>query len=160
MFTFLYHLFSVCQSTVRTVLSNRKKESGTHESFLWSCKKKWSEVAQSCPTLCNPVDCSLPGFSIHEIFQARVPEWVAISFSNKKKKQVEFMFMYFIETNISRILWKELRYYYTFFYISFLFLLFIYCAELIAGLRIFDLHWGMQGLFVVGGVFSVAACGI
>ena len=39
------------------------------------------EVAQSCPTLCNPMDCSLPGFSVHGIFQARVLEWVAISFS-------------------------------------------------------------------------------
>ena len=38
-----------------------------------------SEVAQSGPTLCDPMDCSLPGFSIHGIFQARVPEWVAIS---------------------------------------------------------------------------------
>ena len=42
---------------------------------------KWSEVAQSCPTLCDPMDCSLPGSSIHGIFQARVLEWVAISFS-------------------------------------------------------------------------------
>ena len=40
-----------------------------------------SEVAQSCPTLCDPMDCSLPGFSVHGIFQARVLEWVAISFS-------------------------------------------------------------------------------
>ena len=40
-----------------------------------------SEVAQSCPTLCDPMDCSLPGFSIHGIFQARVLKWVAISFS-------------------------------------------------------------------------------
>ena len=40
-----------------------------------------SEVAQSCPTLCDPMDCSLPGFSVHAIFQARVLEWVAISFS-------------------------------------------------------------------------------
>ena len=40
-----------------------------------------SEVAQSCPTLCDPVDCNLPGFSVHEIFQATVLEWVAISFS-------------------------------------------------------------------------------
>ena len=46
----------------------------------WS-EVKWSEVAQSCPTLCNPMDCSLPGFSIHGIFQARILEWVAISFS-------------------------------------------------------------------------------
>ena len=40
-----------------------------------------SEVAQSCLTLCNPINCSLPGSSIHGIFQARVLEWVAISFS-------------------------------------------------------------------------------
>ena len=40
-----------------------------------------SEVAQSCPTLCDPVDCSLPGSSVHGIFQARVLEWIVISFS-------------------------------------------------------------------------------
>ena len=40
-----------------------------------------SEVAQSCPTLCDPVDCSLSGSSVHGIFQARVLEWTAISFS-------------------------------------------------------------------------------
>ena len=40
-----------------------------------------SDIAQSCPTLCNPMDCSLPGSSIHGIFQARVLEWAAISFS-------------------------------------------------------------------------------
>ena len=39
------------------------------------------EVTQSCPTLCDPMDCSLPGSSVHGIFQARVLEWVAISFS-------------------------------------------------------------------------------
>ena len=43
--------------------------------------KSESEVAQSCPTLCDPVDCSPPGSSFHGIFQARVLEWVAISFS-------------------------------------------------------------------------------
>ena len=40
-----------------------------------------SEVAQLCMTLCNPMDCSLPGSSVYGIFQARVLEWVAISFS-------------------------------------------------------------------------------
>ena len=44
------------------------------------CKQKWSEVAQLRPTLCDPMDYSLPG-SIHEIFQARILQWVAISFS-------------------------------------------------------------------------------
>ena len=40
-----------------------------------------SEVAQLCPTLCDPMDCSLPGSSVHGISQARILEWVAISFS-------------------------------------------------------------------------------
>ena len=40
-----------------------------------------SEVAQSCPTLCDPMDCSLSGSTVHGIFQARVLEWIAISFS-------------------------------------------------------------------------------
>ena len=43
--------------------------------------KSESEVTQSCPTLSDPMDCSLPGSSIHGIFQARVPEWGAIAFS-------------------------------------------------------------------------------
>jgi len=43
--------------------------------------KSESEVTESCPTLSDPVDFSLPGSSIHGIFQARVLEWVAIAFS-------------------------------------------------------------------------------
>ena len=49
-------------------------------SQLLKKERKESEVAQSCLTLCNPMDCSLPGFSVYGIFQARVLEWVAISF--------------------------------------------------------------------------------
>ena len=55
--------------------------------FLWLISfsvipsESESEVAQSCPTLCDPMYCSLPGFSLHGILQARVLEWVAISFS-------------------------------------------------------------------------------
>ena len=45
-----------------------------------------SEVAQSCPTLCDPMDCSLPGSSVHGIFQARILEWVAISFSRRSSR--------------------------------------------------------------------------
>ena len=54
-----------------------------HKLLLPSLRSemKWSEFAQSCPTLCDPVDCSLPGSSVHAIFQARVLEWGAISFS-------------------------------------------------------------------------------
>ena len=43
-----------------------------------------SEIAQSCPTLCDPMDCSLPGSSIHGILQARVLEWGAIAFSARR----------------------------------------------------------------------------
>ena len=52
--------------------------------FLLQCMKvkSESEVAQSCPTLCDPVNYSLPGSSVHGIFQARVLEWGAIAFSN------------------------------------------------------------------------------
>ena len=50
-------------------------------------KKKESEVAQSCPTLSDPMDCSLPGSSIHGIFQARVLEWGAIAFTDDQPRQ-------------------------------------------------------------------------
>ena len=48
--------------------------------------KSESEVAQSCPTLSNPMDCSLPGSSVHGIFQARVLEWGATTFSEDAAK--------------------------------------------------------------------------
>ena len=51
--------------------------------FLLQCMKvkSESEVAQSYPTLSDPMDCNLPGSSIHGIFQAKVLEWGAIAFS-------------------------------------------------------------------------------
>ena len=54
--------------------------------------KSESEVAQSCPTLSDPMDCSLPGSSVHGIFQARVLEWVVIAFSiNVQYKAVKLL---------------------------------------------------------------------
>ena len=47
-------------------------------NILWKSK---SEIAQSCPTLCDPMDGSLPGSAVHGIYQARILEWAAISFS-------------------------------------------------------------------------------
>ena len=51
-------------------------------------------VTQSCPTLCNPMDCSPPGSSVHGILQARILEWVAISFprgfSQSREEKVVF----------------------------------------------------------------------
>ena len=62
--------------------SRQEHRTGLH--FLLECVKvkRESEVAQSCPTLSDPVDCSLPGSSVHGIFQAEVLEWGAIAFSD------------------------------------------------------------------------------
>ena len=61
------------------------KNTGVGCHFLLQCRKvkSESEVAQSCLTLSDPMDCSLPGSSAHGIFQARVLEWVAITFSTR-----------------------------------------------------------------------------
>ena len=53
----------------------------TPKPSLLSSKSRGIEVTQLCPTLCDPMDCSLQGYSVHWIFQTRVLEWVAISFS-------------------------------------------------------------------------------
>ena len=58
--------------------------------------KSESEVAQSCPTLHDPMDCSPPGSSIHGIFQARVLEWGAIAFSMTNLDIIEKQRHYFL----------------------------------------------------------------
>ena len=65
------------------------KNTGVGCHFLLQCMKvkSESEVAQLCPTLSDPVDCSLPGSSIHGIFQARVLEWGAFAFSNANPRK-------------------------------------------------------------------------
>ena len=63
--------------------------------------KSESEVAQLCPTLCDPVDCSPPCSSVHGVFQARVLEWVAISFSRGSSWPRD-------QTQVSRIVSKML----------------------------------------------------
>ena len=76
------------------------KNTGVGCHFLLQCMKvkSESEVAQSCLTLSNPMDCSLPGSSIHGIFQARVLEWGAIGHPlmdalKKINKQKAFPFL-------------------------------------------------------------------
>ena len=68
---------------VRCPWDSPRKNTGMGCYFLLQCMKvkSESEVAQSCPTPRDPMDCSLPGSSVHGIFQARVLEWVAIAFS-------------------------------------------------------------------------------
>ena len=60
------------------------KNTGVGCHFLYRCMevKSESQVSKSCLTLCDLMDCSLPGSSIHGIFQARVLEWDAIAFSH------------------------------------------------------------------------------
>ena len=67
------HSFSVSCSASTCYIS------GSWSSVLGSLSCTRAQSLQSCPTLCNPMDCSLPGFSVHGIFQARKLEWVAIS---------------------------------------------------------------------------------
>ena len=57
------------------------------------CKRCCAKSLQSCPTLCDPMDCSSSGSSVHGILQARVLEWVAISFSKKMFGSVHFSYV-------------------------------------------------------------------
>ena len=71
------------QTQVSHIAGRRFNLWATREAPIKSINEvKWSEVAQSCLTLCNTMDCSLPGSYIHGIFQARRLEWVALSFSS------------------------------------------------------------------------------
>ena len=69
------------------------KNTGAGCHFLLQCmkEKSESEVAQSCPTLRDPMDCSLPGSSIHWICQARALEWGAIAFSIRYYSLIQFI---------------------------------------------------------------------
>ena len=66
------------QTTVHWVAKSRTRLSDYTSTIN---EENESEVAQSCLTVCNSMDCSVPGFSVGGIFQARVPEWVASSIS-------------------------------------------------------------------------------
>ena len=68
--------FLLCLFFLRNTIT-----AGTFSIHLCHRSDQIRSVAQSCPTLCDPMDCSLPGSSIHGIFQARILEWVAVSFS-------------------------------------------------------------------------------
>ena len=71
-------------------------------------------VAQSCPTLCDPMDCSLPGSSLHWILQARVLEWVAISLSRGSSRPRDWTWVSCIPSRrfnlwATREAWTELK---------------------------------------------------
>ena len=86
------------------------KNTGVGGHFLLQCMtvKSESEVAQSCLTLRNPMDCSLPGSSVHGIFQARVLEWGAIAFSVKAFNKPFFLLNLLDNTSFNFIIQKYL----------------------------------------------------
>ena len=76
-------------------------------------KESQSQVVQLCPTLCDPMDYSLPGSSVHGIFQARVLEWIAISFSIrrrvlclKKKKKKKLLCFWWLNEHMELVTTK------------------------------------------------------
>ena len=69
------------QETQRVLYRINPRRKMPRHILIKLTKESESEVTQSCLILCYPVDCSLPGSSIHGIPQARIREWVAISFS-------------------------------------------------------------------------------
>ena len=87
-----------------TKLLEKKKQVNLHDhelgnNFLhMTSKAKQVLVTQSCPTLCDPMDCSPPGSSVHGILQARILEWVSIPFSTKAK-QSKSKCIYWISQN-------------------------------------------------------------
>ena len=90
-------LHSICQQIWKT---QQWPQDWQRSVFIPIPKKfssvQFSSVAQSCPTLCDPMDCSLPGFSIHGILQERILEWVTISFSRGSSRPRD-------RTQVSRI---------------------------------------------------------
>ena len=75
------------------------KNTGVGCHCLLQCVKvkSESEVAQSCPSVHDPMDCSLPGSPVHGIFQARVLEWSAIAFSNLVLTFIKLTFYCYLE---------------------------------------------------------------
>ena len=64
----------LCLSNTPHACACKRARAHTHTPMKW-------KVSQSCPTICNPMDCSLTGSFVHGIFQTRILEWIAISFS-------------------------------------------------------------------------------
>ena len=75
------HEIKRCLLLGRKIMTNLDSILKSRDITLSTKVKSESEVAQLCLTLCDPMDCSLSGSSVHGIFQARELEWIAISFS-------------------------------------------------------------------------------
>ena len=97
------------------------KNTGVGCHFLLQCMKvkSQSEVAQSCPSLRDPMDCSRPGSSLHGIFQASVLEWGAIAFSEEKLKLLKFICR---QINIDKVYFLTSHTSHSILYFSFIYL--------------------------------------
>ena len=106
------------------------KNTGVGFHFLLQCMKvkSESEVAQSRPTLSDPMDCSLPGSSTHGIFQARVLEWGAIAFSDG-------MYEIYININVNKTLYE---------------MHFMLCCFMITSSCLFLICWSYTALLFFG----------
>ena len=76
----------------------------SHTLCLWILVLS-AKLLQLCPTLCNPMDCSLPGFSVHGILQAWILEWVAISFAREKTGLKDWTHVSYVSCTGRRVLY-------------------------------------------------------
>ena len=114
---------------------------GCHFLLQYMKEKSESEVTQSCPTLCDPMDCSLPGSSVHGIFQARVLEWGAIAFSQNKLEKIYLQYcIVFIYTGVFMLSAYKMNFNTCINSFGLFFLIFIYLTAL-------GLSCGRQGLW-------------
>ena len=96
-------LYSIGKYIQYIVITSKRKESGREHIYIYiyiygyHYEVKWS-VPQSCPTLCDPIDYSLPGSSVHGILQARILEGVAVPFSSRSSQPRDqtLQFQFFI----------------------------------------------------------------
>ena len=86
------------QSPRKAMPNNVQTTTQLHSSHTLA---KWSEITQSCPTLCDPMDYSLSSSCIHGTFQAGILEWVSISFSRRSSQPRDW-------TQVSRIIGRHL----------------------------------------------------
>ena len=71
------------KNVIQMDLFMKRKQTHRHRKENWLPKVGCVLISQSCPSLCDPIDCSPPGSSVHGLFQARILEWTDISFSKE-----------------------------------------------------------------------------
>ena len=88
--------FSLGQVTGRVWVERQSLTFKKRKKRLFCSYVEWSEVTQLCPTLCDPMDWSLPGSSVHRILQARILEWIDIPFSRGSPRPKDWTWVSYI----------------------------------------------------------------